>query len=85
MSPEVIQRATRVKRKHEAELMRKANVVAVGVGLRSRRGQSTDEVCIVVSVTHKVPAAHLKRGDVIPPSLEGVPVDVMVTGEIVAQ
>jgi hypothetical protein len=85
MSENATQRAITIKRKHEDELMGKANVVAVGVGLRTRRGQSTNEVCIVVSVTHKVPAAQLKHSDLVPNMLEGVPVDVLETGEIMAQ
>jgi hypothetical protein len=80
-----VQRATEVKRRHEAALLRKANVVAVGVGFRTRGGSRTDEVCIVVSVRKKVPVSQLRRSDVIESSLEGVPVDVVETGEIRAQ
>ena len=58
------------------------NVVAVGVGLRTRGGQPTSEVCIVVSVTAKVPAAQLKRGDLLPASIDGVPIDVVETGAL---
>ncbi len=82
MSEQAVQHAQEVKRRHEAELMRYPNVVAVGVGFRQRGGQTTNEVCIVVSVTHKQPAAQLKRGEAIPASLEGVPVDVVETGTI---
>jgi hypothetical protein len=80
----LVQRAIAVKRRHEAGLLRKANVVAVGVGRRTRGGAFTDEVSIVVSVKKKVPAAQLKPQDVLPAALEGVPVDVVETGEIVA-
>lgn len=85
MSANTIQRATTVKRKHEDALMRKANVMAVGVGYRTRGGARTDEVGIIVSVKRKVPAAQLQPGDVLPRQLDGVPVDVVETGEIVAQ
>ncbi|MBL8057497.1 MAG: hypothetical protein JNK29_12395 [Anaerolineales bacterium] len=84
MSSEAMQRALAVKRRHEQELMRKANVVAVGVGLRSRAGTLTGEICIVVSVRRKVPAADLSPADRIPAVLDGVPVDVQATGEITA-
>ena len=84
MSQDAVQHAMEVKRRHEKELMRKSNVVAVGVGLRSRSGQRTDEVCVVVSVKVKVPARELKPGDVVPSVIEGVPVDVVETGEIKA-
>ncbi|HKZ84697.1 MAG TPA: hypothetical protein VJ793_13665 [Anaerolineae bacterium] len=84
MSQDAIQRAMEVKRRHEKELMRKPNVVGVGVGFRTRGGVRTDEVCIVVSVKVKLAAPQMKPGDLIPPSIGGVPVDVVETGEITA-
>lgn len=84
MSQDWVQRAIAAKRRHEAELLRKPNVVAVGVGRRAQGGAFTDDVCIVVSVKRKVPAALLSREDLIPATLDGVPVDVIETGEIVA-
>ncbi len=85
MSEQAVQHALDVKRRHENDLLRKPNVVAVGVGFRTRGGQTTPEVCIVVSVTKKIPAAHLKRGEVLPQTLEDVPIDVVETGVIRAQ
>jgi hypothetical protein len=82
MSDQSIQRAMEVKRRHEQELMRKANVVAVGVGYRTQGGQQIQEVAIVVSVKNKRPLSDLKPGDRIPASVEGVPVDVVETGVI---
>ena len=82
MSQDAIQRVTEVKRRHEKELMRKPNVVAVGVGFRTRGGARTDEACIVVSVKTKVPASQLKPGEAIPASIDSVPTDVVETGEI---
>jgi hypothetical protein len=82
MSDQTTQLALEVKRRHEQELLRKANVVAVGVGYRTQGGQRTQEVSIVVSVRKKVPVSELKPVDLIPVSLEGVPVDVVETGEI---
>lgn len=82
MSDSAVQHALNVKRRHEAELLRKANVVAVGVGFRTRSGQPTTEVCIVVSVRAKQPPSKLKRDDLLPAAIEGVPVDVVETGAI---
>jgi hypothetical protein len=82
MSDQNMQRALEVKRRHEQELMSKANVVAVGIGYRTRGGQQTQEVAIVVSVKNKVPASKLKPGDRIPAAIEGLPVDVVETGII---
>jgi hypothetical protein len=71
-----------IKAAHESELMNKANVVGVAVGLRQRRGALTSEPAIVVSVTHKVPSSELASEDVIPSTLDGVPVDVQALGQI---
>jgi hypothetical protein len=75
-------RAIHVKDAHEATLMGKANVLGVGVGMRQRRGQTTEEVAVVVLVRRKVPAAELAAGDVIPPEIDGVPVDVLEVGAV---
>lgn len=77
-----VERVRAVKAAHEKQLLAKANVVGVGVGLRQRRGKVTDQVCIVVSVRQKVPPEQLSPADRIPAQIEGVPVDVQVTGEI---
>ena len=71
-----------VKAIYEADLMRKANVVGVGIGLRRRGGEPTAEPVIVVSVTHKVPFWQLAPSDVIPRELDGIPVDVEAVGEL---
>jgi hypothetical protein len=82
MSDPSVQRAQEVKRRHEQELMRKANVVAVGVGFCKRGGAQTRDVGIIVSVRNKVPVSELKPRDIIPARIEDVPVDVVETGEI---
>ena len=77
-----LERLRIVKNLHEASLMQKANVVGVGIGLRQREGELTDEPVIVVSVTHKEPAALMNPKDVIPTDLDGVPVDVQAVGKL---
>ena len=80
--PMNVERVKAVKAIHEHSLLAKPNVVGVGVGLRQRGGQFTDEVCIVVSVRQKAPNEQLSPADRIPTQIDGVPVDVQVTGEI---
>ncbi len=84
MNENRMERLRAVKNAYEAELMRKANVVGVGIGLRRRGGQETGEPAIIVSVTKKVPLAQLSPYDVIPPELDGMPVDVQAVGEVKA-
>jgi len=82
VSEEELAHVRAVKAAYERELLQKANVVGVGVGLRSRAGQFTDELSIVVSVDHKVPLEALDPVDVIPCELDGVPVDVQPVGAL---
>jgi hypothetical protein len=79
------ERAERVRDEYQAELMGKSNVVGVGVGLRERGGDYTSEVVVVVFVSRKLPAAQLNPDDLIPPEIDGVPIDVQEIGEIGAQ
>ena len=73
-----------VKNKYEKRLLRKKNVVGVGVGLRQRAGELTDEVVLTVMVRQKQPATNLRPRDRIPAELDGVPVDVQEVGTIKA-
>lgn len=75
-----MKRVRTVKQKHEKALLRKKNVVGVGVGLRQKDGEYTDQVVLTVMVARKVPASQLSCGDRIPSELEGVPVDVQEVG-----
>lgn len=74
-----------VKKAHEKDLMRKENVVGVGIGLRQQGGERTNDMVLVVMVRKKVPRSQLSPDDVIPAEIEGVPVDVQVVGNIKAQ
>jgi hypothetical protein len=85
ISEEQMERLRRVKAEHEPELMRKANVVGVGIGFRSRRGERPGEPAIIVSVTHKVPASKLDSDDILPRELDGVPVAIEAVGHLRAQ
>ena len=77
-----IEQVTRVKERHEQELLRLANVVGVGVGFRHKHGQLTDEVALVVNVSQKKSVLELSQKDIIPTELEGIPVDVQEVGHI---
>ncbi len=79
---EELERLRAVKAVHEADLMFKANVVGVGIGLRQRGGKPTGEPAIVVSVIQKVTLSQLDSGDVIPRELDGIPVDVQAVGKL---
>ncbi|MBO9362890.1 MAG: hypothetical protein J7452_11895 [Thermoflexus sp.] len=79
---EAITHIREVKQRREAELLRKPNVVAVGIGYRQRGGRPSDELCLVVSVRRKVPLEGLAPEDRIPPEIDGIPVDVQEVGAL---
>jgi len=81
---DLTRRALRVKQAHEEELLSKANVLGVGVGLRQRSGLLGEQVTLVVLVRRKLPAGELAPKDVIPREIDGVPVDVQEVGEVKA-
>lgn len=81
-SESATERARKILKRHEADLLAMPNVIGVGVGLHHVAGESTGEVAIVVLVSSKVAEAELAPEDVVPNSLEEVAVDVQEIGEI---
>jgi hypothetical protein len=74
-----------IKKAYQDELMSKANVVGVGIGIRRKGGLRTDEMALVVMVERKVSKSQLATKDQIPAKIEGVPLDVQEVGWIKAQ
>lgn len=79
------QRASELKVQFEQEMLKKANVVGVGVGLRQKDGVLTDEVALIVMVRKKVPGEELAPEDRIPTEISDVPVDVLEVGALRAE
>jgi hypothetical protein len=73
-----------VKAKYEQMLLQKKNVVGVGIGLRERNGQLTDQMVLTVMVRKKRPRFLLRADDLIPSELDGVPIDVKQVGTLKA-
>lgn len=80
-----VTRIRAVKKRHEKRLLRKKNVVGVGIGLRERKGKQVEEMVLTVMVRQKQPPSTLRPWDRIPQELDGVPVDVQVVGDVQAQ
>lgn len=73
-----------VRARHEADLMRYPNAVGVAEGIKTKQGRPTGRACLVVYVTKKVPQAKLRKRDILPKRIEGVPVDVVEVGGVEA-
>lgn len=69
------------KNNNKDYLLQRANAVSVGVG----RKNDTDELCLVVGVSKKVPEDQLDKQDVIPSQVDGIQTDVQEIGEIVPE
>jgi len=76
------QRASELKNEMEQELLKKANVVGVGVGFRQKGGESTGEVALIVMVRKKVSNLMLPPEDRIPAEINDVPIDVLEVGQL---
>jgi hypothetical protein len=75
---------TSVPRTYETRLLRRRNVVGVGIAKKVVGGRQTNEPCIVVFVERKLPKSDLERKDLIPNRIETMKTDVVETGRIVA-
>lgn len=73
-----------IQARHMDRLMAFPHVVGVGIGMRQRDGEFTDEMCLVVMVDEKVPVAQLAADSILPQEIEGVSVDVQATGNFSA-
>lgn len=73
------------KTKNKKKILKRKNVVGVGVGYKICQDIPTDRESVVVLVEKKVPSAQLKKKDAIPKEIDGIPTDVIEVGKIVAQ
>ncbi len=69
-----------IKARYESDLLAKANVIAVGIGIAMCDGKPRGGPAIIVSVTRKVQASELAPEDLVPQTLEGVRVWVQEIG-----
>ena len=85
MSNQIMAQAREIYQQVLPDLFRRQNVVACGLGYKTSKGQTTNDLSLIVSVSQKVPREQLMPQDIIPKSLEGMMIDVVETGHIHAQ
>jgi len=66
----------------QLKLLARANVVATGIGYKITEKNKTSDLSIVCSVTEKLPASDLSSKDLVPPTFNDIPTDVVETGRI---
>jgi len=64
------------------KLLERANVIATGVGYKITKEKRGSALSIVCSVTKKLPASQLSAKDLVPPTINDIPTDVVETGPI---
>ncbi len=74
----------RVKEQHKMALLKKQNVVGVGIGFKETGGAKTEQLSLVVMVEKKIAANELSANDLIPEEINGIKTDVKQVGKIVA-
>ena len=62
----------------KATLLKKAGVIAVGIGIKERHGEFTEEISIRVFVDEKRPLENIPPEDIIPPVIDGFRTDVIL-------
>jgi hypothetical protein len=74
-----LERAVEVANRLAQELLQRPGVVAVGPGVKRRKGKPTGEAAIVITVRKKLSLKQLKESgeQSLPKQLEGLPVDVV--------
>ena len=85
MLKKVSQKIEQIKKKYELDLLRQANVVGVGIGMKMKKGISTNKVCLKVYVCQKLPKSKLDKNEILPEKLEGIETDIEEIGKLEAQ
>lgn len=78
--PATIEEIRSILKEVRPELMRKANVMATGIGYKRVDNRTTDKLSIICSVAIKTSMDKLDAEDLIPEEIQSVPTDVNPTG-----
>ena len=73
-----------LKRRTNKKLIKKANVIGMGVGFKETSGKKTDELSLTVLVRDKQPVSALSAKDRVPTDMDGIKTDVIRVGKVVA-
>jgi len=80
VTKELLAQAKQVKKTHVFDLLKKRNVVGVGLGYKISQGVNTGKLGLIISVTRKESPSALAAGDIVPQMLGGIKTDVVETG-----
>jgi len=75
-------KVSKVLKLSEAKLLKKSNVVGIGIGEKISDGKRTGRTCLKVYVENKVAIEKLSKQDLVPPMISEVETDVVEVGKI---
>lgn len=73
---------SRALKQNETKLLKKSNVVGVGIGEKIKDGKRTGRTCLKIYVEKKVAKERLAKSDLVPPEIADVETDVVEVGKI---
>lgn len=79
-----VQAVSLLRQKTQKEMLKKANVIGVGVGPKETEGKTSDELSLKVLVKEKVSISALSSKDLIPKQMGGINTDVVRVGSVYA-
>src|SRR3989338_7569555 len=82
MKKQTTAKISKVLKQSETKLLKKSNVVGVGIGEKIKDGRRTGRTCLRVYVEKKVPEEKLTKSDLVPPLISEVETDVVEVGKI---
>ena len=82
MKKQTTAKISKVLKQSETKLLKKSNVVGVGIGEKIKDGRRTGRTCLRVYVEKKVPEEKLTKSDLVPPLIAEVETDVVEVGKI---
>ena len=79
-----IQQISELRKSNQSAMLKKRNVVGVGVAFKETDGQKTSDLSLTVLVREKMAKQDISENDMIPTDIDGIPTDVMRVGKVVA-
>lgn len=77
MTPKTREEIRRIKARVEGDLLKIPGVTGVDIGYKQVGGKKSDVLAIRVYVRSKKPADAVPPAELIPPTIDGVPTDVI--------
>ena len=82
MSKQTTAKISKVLKQSETKLLKKSNVVGLGIGEKIKDGRRTGRMSLKVYVEKKIAKERLSKSDLVPPLISEVETDVVEVGKI---